>query len=344
MQVVHLRNIDFDRSGHNGGKLEILLLRDFELARDLGGEGRVFRVERAFKLDDRDSGVFDKLDFRDPALVFVLSELLVDLFEQKLVAAVHGVLVHCLVVVAHAAVGVLRVVLAGAVVQRLRDHDEVDVRPVQTELRRMGPVHVDADIRDVLLKHLRYLVHDLVLYWVDFGQDFAHVFAELNYFVGQLAIDLVGHEVVQRLAYNLVGPFGLHRFLLEKLVQFNQKVFRLRRGNVDHAADFAFSELLALLGLVLMSLLPLGPVVLDGLDLKFALRKHCLDLPQDGLKAANEFGFIASIFFLGLLHDGGAVVDGGLGRLLQPLKLFFQGHEVLIVGERLTVLGLRGLG
>lgn len=204
--------------------------------------------------------------------MLVLPQLLVNLFKQKLVAAVHGVLVHCLVVVAHAAVGVLGVERAGAVAQRLGDYDEIDVRPVQTELRRVGAVHVNANIRDVLLQHLGYLVHDLVLYWMNFGQDFAHVLAELDYLVGQLAVDLVRHEVVQRLAYYLVGPFRLHRFLLEELVQFNQKVFGFRHGNVDHAADFGVCDQLALLSLVLVSLMPLNPVVLDGLNLKFALR------------------------------------------------------------------------
>jgi hypothetical protein len=69
-----------------------------------------------------------------------------------------------------------------------------------------------------------------------------------------------------------------------------------------------------------------------------------LDLPKAGLKAANEFGFIVSIFFLGLLNDGGAVVNSGLGGLLQLRKLFFQRHEVLVVSERLIVLYLRGMG
>jgi hypothetical protein len=63
VQIVHLRNVNFNRSGHNGGELEVLLLWDFKLARDFGGKGRVFGVERAFKLDDRDGGVLDKLDF-----------------------------------------------------------------------------------------------------------------------------------------------------------------------------------------------------------------------------------------------------------------------------------------
>jgi hypothetical protein len=68
----------------------------------------VFGVQGALKFDHGDCGVLDELNFADPALMLILAQLVVYLFEKEVTAVVYGRLLMALrIVAAHTSVGVL---------------------------------------------------------------------------------------------------------------------------------------------------------------------------------------------------------------------------------------------
>jgi hypothetical protein len=91
MEVSHLRDVDLDGLRHDFGKFQILECRNLESGWDSWLVCRALRVQGALELYDGHSCILDELNFRDPAFVLILSQLVIDLFEKKMAAVVNRV-------------------------------------------------------------------------------------------------------------------------------------------------------------------------------------------------------------------------------------------------------------
>ena len=151
MKVSHLRDVNLDGLGHDFGKFQLLECRYSETGWYSWLVCWALRVQGALKFYNGYSCILDELNFRDPALVLILTQLVINLFEKKMTAVVNRIgLVHLrlITVVAHVRILMTATEMVWIVLWRLAlgRHNKVDIGPVQTQLCRVGSINIYLDL------------------------------------------------------------------------------------------------------------------------------------------------------------------------------------------------------